>query len=90
MLAPSHADFAAQKDLNSRKEIEALINTILNQTNPKILQTNYTKLFNLLHQSAIYLPFSHGVVLGIYNKERIKSYQMGAMETEFLFENMEF
>lgn len=90
MLTPSHADFAAQKDLDSRKEIEALIHTILSQTNPDILQANYTKLLNLLNESAIYLPFSYGVVLGIYNKERIKSYQMGVMETEFLFENMEF
>ncbi len=90
MLVPSHADFAAQKDLPLRKEIETLIHIILSQEDSEALQKDYAKLFDLLQKSAIYLPFSHGVVLGIYNKEKIKSYQMGAMESEFLFENMEF
>ena len=89
MLIPSHADFAAQKDLNSRQKIESTIHKILNQTDEKILKHDYQTLLNLLDESAIYLPLSHNVVLGIYNKTKIKSYQIGAMETEFLFEAME-
>ena len=89
MLIPSHADFAAQKDLNSRQKIESTIHKILNQTDEKILKHDYQTLLNLLDESAIYLPLSHNVVLGIYNKNKIKSYQIGAMETEFLFEKME-
>ena len=89
MLIPSHADFAAQKDLNSLQKIESTIHKILNQTDEKILKHDYQTLLNLLDESAIYLPLSHNVVLGIYNKNKLKSYQIGAMETEFLFEAME-
>ncbi len=89
MLAPSHADFAAQKDLPNKKEIDNLIRNILQNNQKEILQENYNKLLLALHESAVYLPLSYGFVLGAFNTNTIKSYSTGAMQEEFLWERIQ-
>lgn len=88
MLVPSHADFAAQRDLENKKDIDANIHRILNAYREKELQQEYTKLFTSLHQSDIYLPLAYTLVLGVYHKDKIQSYHFGNMESEFLFESI--
>ncbi|MDE5602308.1 MAG: nickel ABC transporter substrate-binding protein [Helicobacter sp.] len=89
MLVPSHADFAIQKDLENKKDIDANIRRILNTYKEKALQQEYTTLLFSLHESDIYLPLAYTLVLGIYHKDKIKSYHFGSMESELLFESVE-
>ncbi|MCI5968467.1 nickel ABC transporter substrate-binding protein [Helicobacter sp.] len=89
MLIPTHADYAIQKDLEQKPAINQAIRTILDSADTQIIQENYKILLETLEKGAVYLPISYGSVLGIYNKEKIKSYSLGEMEWEFLFEEME-
>ncbi|WP_104721765.1 nickel ABC transporter substrate-binding protein [Helicobacter mesocricetorum] len=89
MLIPSHADFAIQRDLENKKDIDANIHRILNAYEEKTLQEEYRTLLFSLHKSDVYLPLAYDVVLGVYHKSKIKSYMLGNMENEFLFENVE-
>ncbi|RAX57070.1 nickel ABC transporter, nickel/metallophore periplasmic binding protein [Helicobacter monodelphidis] len=85
MLSSSHADYTAQQDLPNKAEIDKGIQNILNTANPKVLQENYSFVLNALNDSAIYLPISYSFVPAVYRKDRIKNFEFGAMQTEFMF-----
>lgn len=89
MLTPAHSDYAVQKDLEKKPQIDRTIRKILDSADTKEIQENYQVLLSLLEEEAVYLPISYGYVLGVYRPEKIKSYHLGEMEHEFLFEEME-
>ncbi|MDA3969670.1 nickel ABC transporter substrate-binding protein [Helicobacter ibis] len=88
MLIPSHADYAAQDGLENKDIIRGLIKSILNADNKDKIQKGYKSLLTLLNNSNIYIPLSYGVVLGVFNNKKIKSYKSGDMEYEFRFEDI--
>ncbi|TLD81434.1 nickel ABC transporter, nickel/metallophore periplasmic binding protein [Helicobacter sp. MIT 11-5569] len=87
MLTSSHADYTAQKDLPNKAEIDKSIQNILdsNAADSEILQKKYHFVLNALNDSAIYLPISYSFIPAVYHKDRIKDFQFGAMQTEFMF-----
>lgn len=85
MLHPSHADFAAQKDLPNKAQLDERIRHILSNNDKKILEEDYAFVLQSLHESGVYLPISTMPVLAVYHKDRVKDFEFGQMRTEFMF-----
>ncbi len=84
MLKPSHADFAIQKDLANKGEIDKAINTLLITNNQNELKKIYSFILNALQESFVYLPINYESVFAVYEKGKIENFEFGAMATEFM------
>lgn len=69
MRRPSHADYMAQAGLATKPQIDALIDQVLVSTNEAARTEQYSKLFHILHNEAVYLPVSYLRVAAVSKPE---------------------
>ncbi|MCI7485134.1 MAG: nickel ABC transporter substrate-binding protein [Helicobacter sp.] len=85
MLAPSHADYAAQSLLENKQEIDLAIREILHSNDEEVLASKYAFVLQALHDSGVYLPISRMPVFAVFYDERLQNFSFGEMRSEFMF-----
>jgi nickel transport system substrate-binding protein len=68
MRVPSNADYAAQKGLPMKGDIDRQIGEILQTTDLIARRNRYRKLFTTLHEQAVYLPISYSTHIAVMHK----------------------
>lgn len=68
MRVPSHADYAAQKGLPMKADLDRKISQVLLTTNEKSRRQLYREILTTLHEQAIYLPISYSTNVAVLHK----------------------
>lgn len=68
MRVPSHADYAAQKGLPMKADLDRKIGEVLQTTQKAQRQQLYRDILTTLHQQAVYLPISYSTNVAVLHK----------------------